>query len=60
MKTYEMAQGSRIVVINEDREHALPFSARLYLNNGETASTQVWKGKTKAGAEKWARRVLTH
>jgi len=58
MKTYEVRNGSRLVVITENSPKR--FSARLYLNNGDTASLQNWKGATKAGAEKWAARMLNH
>jgi hypothetical protein len=59
MKQYEIRQGNRLVVICEDSESRVRFSARLYLNNGETVSLQSWKGTTKKGAETWAKRMLS-
>lgn len=57
MQQYEVRQGSRVVVITADLGRV---SARLYLNNGDTASPHTsWKGKTIAGAEKWAKTVLS-
>lgn len=32
--------------------------ARLYVNNRETATLTAWKGKTEAGARRWAERIL--
>lgn len=55
MKQYEVRQGSRKVVITEDLGRV---RARLYLNYGETASLQSWKGKTTKGAEAWAKKML--
>ena len=55
MKQYEIRKGSRVVIITEDMGR---FSARLYLNNGETASLQCWKGKSYKGAKDFARRML--
>ena len=55
MKQYRIAKGSRVVIITEDGG---TFSARLYVNHGETATLQRWKGTTQAGAERWALRRL--
>lgn len=46
---------TRQVVVTEQ---AGRYSARLYVNGGETATLQSWKGKTLAGAQKWAAKVL--
>jgi hypothetical protein len=61
MKQTKVRQGSRVVIITEDMGCV---SARLYLNvgyaraNGETASLQCWRGKTLAGAQRWAKKIL--
>ena len=47
--------GSRMVVIVEDGKHV---SARLYVNNGETATLTCWKGKTLKGAQQWAQKQV--
>lgn len=55
MTNFTIKNGSReVMVICQDGR----FSARLYVNNGETATLQSWKGKTEAGARKWAARIL--
>ena len=33
-------------------------TARLYVNRRETACLQNWKGKTEAGAIRWANKIL--
>ena len=59
MKQDRISKGSRVVVICEDSESRMRFSARLYLNHGETPSAfPAFKGKTRQGAEAWARRML--
>lgn len=55
MKQQTIVQGSRLVVITEDLGRV---SARLYLNHGDTASTQSWQGKSIAGTHRWAHKVL--
>lgn len=55
MKTTRISKGSRVVLVNEFDGR---FEARLYVNNGESATLQSWKGKTIKGAEKWAASVL--
>lgn len=50
--------GSREVIISANTE-AGPFSIRLYVNNGETATLVSAKAKTLAGATKQARKMLT-
>lgn len=52
-----IARGSRVVIITANTD-AGPFSVRLYVNGGETATLQTGKAKTKAGAEKIAHRLL--
>lgn len=56
MQQYTLRKGTRMVVITEDMGRV---SARLYLNNGDTAARETWTGKTKVGAEYWAKRVLS-
>lgn len=55
MKQTEIRKGRRVVILTEDMHR---FSARVYLNDGETASVQCWKGKTRKGAEVCAKRML--
>jgi hypothetical protein len=55
MTQFSIKKGNReVVVVEQDGR----FSARLYVNGGETATLQSWKGKTEAGARKWAKMVL--
>lgn len=55
MTQFTIENGTRqVVVTNQDGR----FSARLYVNSGETATLQSWKGKTEAGAHKWATKHL--
>lgn len=56
MTQYTITKGSRQVIICEDLGKV---SARLYLNHGETAGYQSWRGKTRKGAERWAQKVLS-
>jgi hypothetical protein len=56
MQQYEIRHGSRVVVISESSP--THFAARLYVNNGETATLTCWKGKTKHGAERWAQKIV--
>lgn len=55
MNTSTITSGTRQVVIVSD---AGIVRARLYVNGGETATLQAWKGKTEAGAKRWAKAVL--
>jgi hypothetical protein len=55
MREFTITKGTRQVVVTEQ---AGRFSARLYVNSGETATTTAWKGKTEDGARKWADKVL--
>jgi len=47
--------GTRSVAITIDNGSV---SARLYVNRRETATLTNWKGKTEAGANRWAKKVL--
>lgn len=55
MTTFEINKGSRQVVVIKQGDR---YSARLYVNGGETVTTTAWKGKTEAGARKWAAKVM--
>ena len=55
MTTIEIRNGSRVVIVMVQDGS---YSARLYVNNGETATLTNWKGKTEAGARRWAGKVL--
>jgi hypothetical protein len=55
MTQQTVVRGSRMVIITEDMGRV---TARLYLNHGDTASAQSWKGKTMAGAQRWAHKIL--
>lgn len=55
VKQFTIESGTRqIVVTCQDGR----WSARLYVNGGETACLENWKGKTEAGARRWAKRIL--
>jgi len=55
MKTNWIDNGTRSVAITiQDGS----VSARLYVNRRETACFQNWKGKTEAGAIRWATKIL--
>jgi hypothetical protein len=49
--------GSREVIISANTP-AGPFSSRLYVNNGETATLVTAKAKSLKGAEKQAQKML--
>lgn len=55
MRQFKIEAGSRVVVVTDQDGQ---FSARLYVNGGETATLQAWKGKSEAGARRWAARML--
>jgi hypothetical protein len=55
MTTFTIKNGSREVVVTKQDGR---YSARLYVNHGETATLQSWKGRSEAGARKWAARVM--
>lgn len=52
-----IGEGSRVSVITAN-EASGPFSIRLYVNKGETATTATGKAKTLAGARKIAQKLL--
>jgi hypothetical protein len=53
----EVTQGSRKVIITANSQEG-PFSLRLWVNNGETATLVSGKTKTLAGAIRSANRML--
>lgn len=55
MKQTTITHGTRQVVIMEQEGR---FWARKYVNNGETATLESWKGTSMVNAEKWAKKVL--
>lgn len=55
MSQFTIENGTRQVVVTNQEGRV---SARLCVNNGETATFQSWKGKTEGGAHKWASKVL--
>jgi hypothetical protein len=56
MKQSTIHHGSRQVIITE--QGPTRFAARLYVNQGETATLTCWKGTTLKGAQQWAKKVL--
>lgn len=55
MTTFTIQKGTRQVMVIKQGDR---YSARLYVNDGETATTTAWKGKTEVGARKWAAKVM--
>lgn len=53
----EIRTGSRVVIATSNGEGAT-WSARLYVNGGETATLTAGRSKTEAGIRKWAAKVL--
>jgi hypothetical protein len=53
----EITSGSRKVIAFRNTEHD-KWQARLYVNNGETATLTSGKFKTDKGLNKWAEKVL--
>ena len=51
-------KSGRVVAIITANEFAGPFSTRLYINDGATATLHVRKAKTLRGAEKQARKMI--
>jgi hypothetical protein len=49
--------GSRQVVATQNSEGST-WSARLYVNKGETATSTAGKFKTEAGLREWAAKVM--
>lgn len=56
MRQFEIKSGTRVVIVTEQMGH---FSARLYVNGGETTTLQSWKGRSEKGARDWAAKMLT-
>jgi len=54
MKTYWIENGTRSVCVMVGST----VSARKYVDGREVATLVCWKGKTEAGAKKWANKVL--
>lgn len=55
--TWEISSGSRVVIATKDRESNYYYS-RLYVDNGNIATTQSRKAKTQKGMLGQARRML--
>ncbi len=55
MNQLTITNGTRQVVVTEQDGR---YWARLYVNRGESATLQCWKGKSEAGARRWAAKVL--
>ncbi len=53
----EITNGSRKVIAYRNAEGG-KWSARLYVNDGETATLTCGKFKTEAGMRKWAAKVM--
>jgi hypothetical protein len=53
----QVTQGSRKVIITANSQEG-PFYLRLWVNNGDTATTIASKAKTLSGALKQADRML--
>lgn len=55
MHQFKIQNGNRVVIVTEQDGR---YSARLYVNGGETATLQSWKGKSETGARNWAAKIL--
>lgn len=55
---FETAKGSRKVISFSNGE-GYPWSSRLYVNNGETATMTNATHKGETGARRWAAKVLS-
>jgi len=53
----EVWNGSRLAIITANDEEG-PYSTRIYVNHGQTATTQSAKAKTLKGAKKQAARLF--
>jgi hypothetical protein len=53
----EIKAGNRLVIASRNDE-TYPWSSRLYVNGGETATLTSAKHKSEAGVRRWAERVL--
>jgi hypothetical protein len=49
------AKPSHQVIVTEDNGK---YHARLYVNNGDTATLTCWNGKTEKGARRFAEKVF--
>ena len=56
MQTIEIADGSRKVIASRN-DSSSKWNARLYVNNGETATLVARKFKTEKGVRDWAARL---
>lgn len=52
-----ITKGSKVAIISAN-DQVGPFSIRLYVNQGDTATEMVRKAKTLKGAEKAAEKLL--
>ena len=57
MQTIEITSGSRKVIALRNGQSA-NWDARLYVNNGETATLTCGKFKTEKGLRAWAAKKL--
>lgn len=57
MKQIEIRNGSRIVISTSNGD-GYPWSSRLYVNGGKTATLTSAAHKTEAGVRKWAEKTL--
>lgn len=57
MQTIEIVQGTRKVIAFRNDE-SCKWDARLYVNNGETATLTCGKFKTEKGLRAWAAKKL--
>lgn len=57
MQTIEIANGTRKVIASRNDSES-KWSARLYVNDGETATTVTAKFKTEDGVRDWAAKQL--
>lgn len=58
MSQIEITKGSRKVIAYRNDEGS-KWSARMYVNNGETATLTCGKFKTEKGLRNWADKVLS-
>ena len=55
MKNISIVNGSRVVRISHQNN---AFESRLYVDHGDVATLTAASHKTKAGAKRWATKVL--
>lgn len=58
MNQIEITDGTRKVIAFRNDENS-KWNARLYVNNGETATLTNGKFKTESGLRKWASKIFT-